>query len=141
MALEPSILKSTKKMLSIGDDDDSFDLVIITHINSALSHLNDLGVGPDGGFFVDDVADDWDDFLPDNDVNGKPNLVKLSKVKTVVFLRTKMVFDPPASSYLQDSMEKILQEAEWYLSVNRESTDWVDPNPPALSLESGGQGE
>jgi hypothetical protein len=141
MALEQSILKSTKKMLGIGDDDESFDLDIITHINSAFSHLNDLGVGPEDGFVIDDDSEEWDDFLPDADTDGKPNLVKLSKVKTVVFIRTKMVFDPSASSYLQDSMEKLLQEAEWRLSTNRESTDWVDPSPPALSLESGGQGE
>jgi hypothetical protein len=141
MALEQSILKSTKKMLGIGDDDESFDLDIMTHINSAFSHLNDLGVGPKDGFVVDDEDDDWDDFLPDTDEEGNSNLVKLSKVKTVVFLRTKMVFDPPASSYLQDSMEKLLQEAEWRLSANRESTDWVDPGPPAFSIESGGQGE
>lgn len=141
MALEQSILKSTKKLLGIGDDDTSFDQDIIIHINSAFSHLNDLGVGPKDGFIIDDESEEWDDFLPDADEAGNSNQVKLSKVKTVVFMKTKMVFDPPASSYLQDSMEKLLQEAEWRLSANRESTDWVDPGPPAFSLESGGQNE
>ena len=141
MALEASILKSTKKMLGIGDDDESFDLDVMTHINSAFSHIHDLGVGPEDGFVVDDADDEWDDFLPDTDSNGKSNLVKLSKVKIIVFLRAKIVFDPPSTSYVQGSMEKVLQEAEWYLSVNREETDWVDPGPPAFSIEPGGLNE
>lgn len=122
--MEQSVLKSTKKILGIGDDDASFDLDIITHINSAFSILTDLGVGPATGFAIDDADDEWDDFLPDIG-----DQIKLSKVKNCVFLRTKLWFDPPTSSYLLTAAEKQLQEQEWRLSVNREETGWVDPDP------------
>jgi hypothetical protein len=127
--MEQSILNSTKKILGIGDDDTSFDLDIITHINSAFSILNDLGVGPEEGFVIEDEDTEWDEFLPNE-------IVRLSKVKTCVFLRTKLLFDPPTSSFLLDSMEKLLQEQEWRLSVNRESKEWVDPDPPPVSENS-----
>lgn len=132
--MEQSILKSTKKTLGIGDDDPSFDLDIITHINSAFSTLHDMGVGPEEGFAIEDEDPEWGEFLDDT--------IKLSKVKTVVFLRTRLLFDPPTSSFLLDSIQRQLQEAEWRLNVNREETAWVDPDPPTeLSTQSGGPSE
>jgi len=136
--MEQSILKSTKKMLGVGDDDPTFDLDIMTHINTAISTLTDLGVGPADGYVIDDETDDWDDFLPETD------RVKLSQAKTIVYIRVKMLFDPPTSSYLLDAAEKQLRELEWRLSVNREAEAWVDPNPPVDPepiLLPGGQGE
>lgn len=129
-----SILNDTKKMLDIGDDDTSFDLNIITHINSEFSTLTDIGVGPVEGFVIEDGDADWDEFVADD-------IVRLSKVKTCVFLRAKLLFDPPTSSFLMDSIQRQLQEAEWRLNVNREGTEWTDPNlpVPVESLnESGG---
>jgi hypothetical protein len=132
--MEQSILKSTKKILGIGDDDPSFDLDIITHINSAFSTLHDMGVGPEEGFVIEDEDSEWDEFIDD--------IIKLSKVKTVVFLHTRLVFDPPTSSFLVDAMQKQLLEAQWRLNVNREETAWVDPDPSTeLSTQSGGQSE
>jgi hypothetical protein len=53
-----------------------------------------------------------------------------------------LLFDPPTSSFWLESSQRILQEAEWRLNVNREETAWVDPDPPTeLSTQSGGQGE
>lgn len=133
--MEQSILKSTKKLLGIGDDDLSFDLDIITHINSAFSTLTDLGVGPVDGFVIEDGTMEWESYLPDDPI-------KLSKAKTCVFLETRLLFDPPTSSYLLDAVQKQLQEAQWRLNVNREETAWVDPDPPVpidpcYSLEGG----
>jgi len=122
--MEQSILKSTKKVLNVGDDDTSFDLDILTHINSAFSNLTDLGVGPAGGFVIEDDTTEWSAYLADDPV-------KLSKVKTVVYLRVRLLFDPPTVSYLLDAMKQQLQEAEWRLNVNREETEWVDPMPPS----------
>lgn len=135
-----SILNDTKKMLGVGDDDTSFDLAIMIHINSAISTLTDIGVGPENGYIIDDAEDDWDDFLPELDN------VKTSKVKTIIYIRTKLLFDPPTSSYLLDAAQKQLEELEWRLNVNREGEDWVDPNPrvpidPELTILPGGQGE
>ena len=122
--MEQSILKSTKKVLGVGPDDTSFDLDIITYINSSFSTLTDLGVGPEGGFVIEDEAPEWADFLANDQV-------KLSKIKTCVFLRAKLLFDPPTSSYLLDAAKEQLREQEWRLNTNREATEWVDPDPPA----------
>lgn len=121
--MEQSILKSTKKMLGLEPDDTSFDLDIITHINSAFSVLHDLGVGPELGFVIEDGSEVWDDFQV-------VDPIKASKIKTCVFFRTRLGFDPPTQSFLIDAIKAQLQEAEWRLSTNREATAWVDPNPP-----------
>jgi hypothetical protein len=120
--MEQSILKSTKKVLGVGDGDTSFDLDIMMHINSAFSILTDMGVGPEEGFAIEDDDSEWEEFLDDP--------VKLNKVKTYVFLRTKLLFDPPAVSYVLDSTQRLIQELEWRINVNRESEDWKDPIPP-----------
>jgi hypothetical protein len=127
--MEQSILKSTKKILSIGDDDSSFDLDIISYINSAFSVLHDLGVGPEDGFVIEDEAAEWDEFLADDQV-------KLGKVKTSVWLRARLLFDPPTSAFLLDAAKEQLREAEWRLMTNREATEWVDPDPPRVIVDS-----
>jgi hypothetical protein len=132
--MEQSILKSTKKMLNIDPGDTTFDLDIITHINSEFSILTDLGVGPSDGFSIQDETAEWDDFLPAEDYLPaditRLNAVKLSKIKTCIYLRTRLLFDPPVQSSLIDAIKQQLQEAEWRLSVNREETEWIDPDPP-----------
>lgn len=130
--MEQSILKSTKKTLDVDPDDESFDLNIITHINSAFSVLTDLGVGPPGGFVIEDESAAWDSYLPDDDP------VKLSQVKTIVHLRTRLLFDPPQVGFLLEAIKKQIEEAEWRLSVNREETEWVDPDPPTYMVVDGG---
>ena len=131
--MEQSILKSTKKILGIGDDDASFDLDIITHINVAFSVLHDLGVGPEDGFVIEDEAEAWDSYLSDDPV-------KLSKVKTCVWLRARLLFDPPTSGFLLDATKELLQEAEWRLNTNREATEWVEPIPVVVDEQTTGFG-
>lgn len=133
--MEQSILNSTKKILGIDPEDASFDLDIITHINSEFSILNDVGVGPEGGFVIEDDTAEWDSYLPEDVTN---RLIELSKVKTCVFLRTRLLFDPPVSGFLLDSLNKQLQEHEWRLNVNREESEWVDPEPPDVLVVDGG---
>lgn len=122
--MEPSILKSTKKVLQIADDDTSFDLDILTHINSAFSDLNDIGVGPADGFVIEDDTKNWDDFVPDAEK------VRQSRVKTYVYLKVRLLFDPPATTFHLSAAQEQLKESEWRLSVGREGEDWVDPDPP-----------
>jgi hypothetical protein len=121
--MEQSILKSTKKILGLEPDDTSFDLDIVTHINSAFSILNDLGVGPVTGFAIEDESAEWESYLSDDPI-------KLSKIKTLVYLRTRLLFDPPTQGYLLDVTKEQIREVEWRLSTNREATEWVDPEPP-----------
>lgn len=123
--METSILKSTKKVLGIAIDDTSFDLDIMTFINSAFANLQDLGIGPEEGFEVEDEDTDWDDV-------GIVSVPILSLTKTCVYLRVRMLFDPPQTGYLVDSMNRQLQEHDWRLSQMREQTEWVDPDPPVV---------
>lgn len=118
--MELSILTSTKKVLGIADDYTVFDLDIITHINAAFSILNQLGVGPTDGFMIEDKGDAWDDLpIPTNQLN---------LVKTYVFLKTRMLFDPPTTSFLIEAMNNQISEYEWRLSTMREwALDPVDP--------------
>ena len=110
--MEPSILISTKKVLGIGESYTAFDPDIVMHLNSAFSTLNQLGVGPANGFFITDETDIWDDLdIPDN---------QLHLVKTFVFLKTRILFDPPGTSFLMEAMSNQIKEFEWRLNVFRE---------------------
>jgi hypothetical protein len=127
--VETSILTSTKKILGIAEDYTVWDLDIITHINTAFSTLTQLGVGPAEGFMIEDATAEWSDFISDGDL-------QYNSVKTYVFLRVRMLFDPPTTSYLIEAMNKQIEELEWRLNVHREETAWVDPDPdPFIPVE------
>ena len=130
--MEQSILISTKKLLGVAPDDESFDLDIITHINSAFSTLSDLGVGPEGGFVIEDDQSKWEDYLDGaaEDPNDPEHKVKLNHVKTFVYLHVKLLFDPPTSSYHLSATQEQLQEKTWRISTGREAYAWVHPDPP-----------
>jgi hypothetical protein len=124
--MEPSILTSVKKVLGIAPEYLVFDQDVIIHINTALSTLTQLGVGPATGFTVDDVDDEWDDFVDPADH-------QYNAVKSYVFLRVRMLFDPPQTSYLINAQTDQIKELEWRLNVHREETGWTDPDPPIVS--------
>jgi hypothetical protein len=126
--MEQSILTSTKKILGIAADYTIFDLDIITHINAAFSTLTQLGVGPAEGFMIEDVDDEWEDFIADD--------AQYNSVKSYVYLKVRQLFDPPTTSYLIGAVEKQIQEIEWRLNVHREETGWEDPTiPPDPTLD------
>lgn len=120
--MENSILKSTKQALGLEADYTPFDQELIMHINSVFSTLVQLGIGPATGFAIADDTTEWSSLLA-ADAN-------LNSVKTYVFLKVRMIFDPPATSYAITAMEKQIEEFEWRLNVYRESTQWTDPLPP-----------
>lgn len=117
--MSDSILTSTKKVLGIDEAYTAFDPDILMHVNSVFSTLNQLGIGPVEGFEVVDSSASWSDFL-----GGDP---RLNSVKTYVYLRVRLVFDPPGTSFLVDSMNKQIQQMEWRLNVQREATDYTAP--------------
>ena len=82
-----SILTSIKKLLGITEEYDQFDPDIIMHINSVFMILTQLGVGPAEGFSIEDDTAVWTDFIQD--------VKKLESVKTYVYLKVKLAFDPP----------------------------------------------
>lgn len=121
--MDTSILNSTKKILGLVEADTTFDLDIITHINSAFSTITDLGLGPADGFVIEDEEADWADF----DADLTP--VQLSQVKTFVFLTVRLAFDPPQTSFALSALQEQIREHSWRLNVRREATEWVDPDP------------
>lgn len=113
--MENSILISTKKVLGVDAAYTVFDLDILMHINAAFSILQQLGVGPAAGFFIEDESAVWDDFILDVDSEISINLVK-----TYVQLKARMLFDPPTTSFLIEAMNRQITEYEWRLNVFRE---------------------
>lgn len=104
-----SILTSIKNLLGIIEECTDFDQIIIMHINSVFSILNQLGVGPATGFSIEDDSAVWSDFI-DNDP-------RLSDVKSFVYLKVRMLFDPPLSSAVAESMNRLASELEWRINV------------------------
>lgn len=119
--MEESILKSTKKILGLADDYTVFDLDVMTHINSVFTTLTQLGVGPPEGYMIESDKDLWEDFISDDPT--------YNAIKSYMYLRVRMLFDPPATSYTIDAMDRQIKELEWRLNQNREETEWVDPDP------------
>lgn len=104
-----SILTSIKKLLGISDEYEQFDTDIIMHINSAFMILTQIGVGPSEGFTIEDDTSAWTDFIPDT--------TKVEALKSYVFLKVKLLFDPPLSSTVIESMNRQISELEWRLNV------------------------
>lgn len=107
--MNDSILASIKKMLGITEEYEYFDQDIIMHINSVLMILTQLGVGPSDGFIIENKSSTWSDFVTD--------ISKLASVKSYVYLKVKLLFDPPLSSAVIESTNKLISELEWRLNV------------------------
>lgn len=105
----PSILVSTKAALGVPEEHTAFDAMILMHINSVLSTLEQLGVGPDGGLYVTSKSQEWADLI------GTDN--RLNAVKSYMHLRVKMLFDPPDIGFVLTAMKEQIKEAEWRLNV------------------------
>lgn len=117
--MNDSILTSIKKLVHIAEEDNSFDTDIIIYINSAFMNLNQLGVGPVEGFSITNERDQWSDFI---DVYENPDeLTTVSAVKTYIYLKVKLIFDPPANSSVMKSYEQMISELEWRLNVASET--------------------
>lgn len=108
-----SILTSVKKMLGITDDYKHFDPDIIMHINSVFMILTQLGLGPEEGFVIYNETEVWEDFLS--------STTDLQAVKSYMYLKVRLLFDPPSSSAVTESMNRMISEYEWRLNVQAES--------------------
>lgn len=115
--MDDSILESIKKLLGLPPSYTNFDQDIIIHINTYLGVLNQMGVGK-SGFYIEDDGATWEDFLDQHSAS-------LHEVKTYVYLRVKMVFDPPSSSLVSEAMNKNIDELGWRLNVKVDPEDYV----------------
>ena len=111
-----SILISIAKMI-LGSFDNSgsaganpFETDLIIHINSALSTLTQLGVGSEKGFVVTGTSETWSDFIGEERSD-------IEMIKSYVYMKVRLMFDPPQNSFLVDSLEKQCKEFEWRANV------------------------
>lgn len=113
-----SILISIKKLLGIEQEYTHFDPDIMFGINSALMALNQLGIGPDIGFSITSENETWLDLLGDRK--------DMEAVKSYIYLKTRLMFDPPSNSFLVEAMDRQMKELEWRLNVQAEKTTTVE---------------
>lgn len=107
--MNESILTSIKKLLGISEEYTHFDADLVLHINSAFTVLTQLGVGPDAGFSITDDSDVWGDFLTTTQ--------QLELAKSYLYLKVKLLFDPPLSSSVMEAIKEQIREFEWRLTV------------------------
>lgn len=120
-----SILTSIKKMLGITEEYEHFDQDIIMHINTVFMILNQLGVGPSECFSIHDKNAIWSDFVSD--------MNKIEAVKSYMYLKVKLLFDPPLSSSVVESIKNQINELEWRLNIA------VDPPSTNAEIQNGGE--
>lgn len=104
-----SILTNIKKLLGVEENDESFDPELVTHINSVLSRLTQLGVGPKDGFSINDKSAVWSDFI------GARN--DLNDIRSYTYLKVRLIFDPPQNSFLVSNIKEQCAEYEWLIEI------------------------
>lgn len=121
-----SILNSIKQMLGVGAEDTNFDQELIIHINGALMVLNQLGVGPTKGFVITGPDETWGELLGDR--------TDLELIKLDVYLRVRLIFDPPQNSFLASAIQKQIEEYDWRIEVQHKP-DAMEPLEPGSEME------
>lgn len=109
-----SILLSVKKWCGLPEDYLPFEDDVITCINTELNILNQVGVGV-VGFQVSDSTSKWSDFLGEDES-------KFGMAKQYVKIKTRLIFDPPANSFVLDALKKQADELIWRSNVQAEGS-------------------
>lgn len=107
-----SILTSIKKLLGMPKEYTAFDQDVIMHINSVFMVLKQLGVGPSEGFFIEDDSTTWSEYIEDP--------LKWHAVKTYMYAKVRLIFDPPQNSSHIKCLEQTVAEFEWRLKHESE---------------------
>lgn len=103
-----SILDSIKKKLGYDAEYRSFDEDITIAINAALNVLTQLGVGPKEGFSISGATETWDSYILD--------MTNYNMVKEYIFMKVKIIFDPPQSSTAMTALTEMIKEYECRLN-------------------------
>lgn len=114
--MNASILISVKKSLGVDDGYNAFDADILMFINSVLSTLNQIGVGPENGFRIEDEAATWDELLDGDN--------RLNNVQTYVHLKVRLLFDPPPTSFAIAAIQEQARELEVRIYSVMEVEKW-----------------
>lgn len=106
-----SILTSIKLLLGVMEDYEHYDTDIIMHINTVFMILRQIGVGPEEGFSIKDKSTTWDEYVSAD---------KIEAVKTYIYLKVRLIFDPPSSSIMVEAINRTISELEWRLNLEME---------------------
>lgn len=108
--MNESILATIKEMLGYDADNETpFDLEIVQHINAAFSILTQLGLGPTTGFAIKDGESVWGDIIPED--------VNLEMIKMYIYLKVRIILDPPASTTALETMKSEISQYEFRINV------------------------
>lgn len=102
-----SILESIKKLLGISEEYTHFDSDIVMHINSVMLNLKQIGVIPESGYLITGSEETWDDICGDRK--------DLEAIKSYIYLKVRLLFDPPTSTPLIEAIKSQISELEWRL--------------------------
>lgn len=127
-SVENSILLTIKKMLGLTPEYEVFDQEIMVHINSVFSTLAQLGTSPGTGFRISGKEDTWESFLGSNE--------DLEFIKDYIYLKVKVLFDPPTSSFVLDSINNQIKELEWRINVQVDRADPYEVESPSTILSN-----
>jgi hypothetical protein len=108
-----SILLNIKKLLGILPEEKSFDVDIIIYINSVFNTLSQLGVNTNNAK-IKDSKNTWSEFYSNKD----DEYIEL--IKTYMYLKVRLLFDPPLNSSILNSFKETIRELEWRLNINDE---------------------
>lgn len=111
--VKDSILNSIKKLLGIESSYTNFDTDIIMHINSIFVILNQIGFGPEDGFAISDSEAKWSEYCEKG---------MIETVKTYIYLRVRLLFDPPSNGAVMEAIKQTIQELEWRINVGSDNT-------------------
>lgn len=128
-----SILLSTKRTLGLADDYPVFDQEIILHINTVLGTLTQLGIGPAYGFMITGDTETWEEFLGPGPLDGTAAYeLRYNMAKSYVYLRIRLLWDPPKEAFVLTAWQEQAKELEWRLTVERDTivNPYVPPPPP-----------
>jgi hypothetical protein len=124
MVVEQSIFKSTKGMLDIASGDTSFDSQVLGFINSALADLVDFGAGPPAGLFITGDTENW------NSLSESP--AQTERIKNWLYLKVRLFWDPPQTSFLLEAHTKQIDEAAWRIINGKDSDRYLASHPEYL---------
>lgn len=107
-----TILNTIKKMLGLTEDYHAFDTEITFFINSAIMDLSQLGVCSPDFQITEEGNESWDDLLLEDSSNGL-----LNGAQKYIYIKTRLVFDPPNSGYITNALQEELKETTFRLRV------------------------
>lgn len=129
--MDDSILGSIKNLLGISEEDNSFDKDIMIHINSVFGTLYQIGVGTKTSFRISDKVVKWSEMFQNY-------LNVVSMIIDYTYMRVHLVFDPPTSSFVLESLQREIKELQWRIQYEIEDTNKTENDKPSDSNNQNG---